>query len=63
MEDILARVFIVFLLVLYGGIALVFVVVSIRNLIWYPVKNKLLARRPEKGYRRVKSASREQSPS
>jgi hypothetical protein len=63
MQDILARIFVIFLLVLYAGIAVVFVFVGIRNWIYRPIKNKLSRRHPEKVYHGIKSTSREESPS
>jgi hypothetical protein len=63
MDDILARVFVVFLVVLYTGVALVFVGAGFRNLIWQPVRQKLWARRPEKSFHTIKTTSSGESPS
>jgi hypothetical protein len=61
--DILARIFVIFMLVLYAGISLVFVFIGIRNWIWRPIKRMLTAGHPDKSYRGIKSASREENPS
>ena len=63
MQDFLARAFIIFVLVMYAAISLVFVVGAIRKWIWRPIFGKLSARRPEKKFQRIKSASREESSS
>ena len=63
MEDILARSFVVFVLVFYAVITLVFVIGAIRKWIWRPIAAKLFADRPEKGYQRIKSTRHEGSPS
>lgn len=63
MQDILARSFIVFVLVLYTGITLVFLIGAFRKWVWRPIAAKLFPRRAEKGYRRIKSTTHEGSPS
>lgn len=63
MDDILARVFVIFLLILYTSVALVFVVAVIRNWVWQPIKRKLRGRSPQKSYRGINSASHGESPS
>jgi hypothetical protein len=61
MNDIIARSFVVFLLVLYAGIALAFVIAGIRKWIWRPIAEKISACRPDRSYHRIKSSSREGS--
>jgi hypothetical protein len=61
MQDILARSFVVFLLALYAGIALVFVIAGIRKWIWRPIAERISPSRGGKSYRRIKSTSREES--
>ena len=60
MQDILARSFVVFLLALYAGIALVFVIAGIRKWIWRPIAERISPSRGDKNYRRIKSTSREE---
>lgn len=62
-QDIVARVFILLVLVLYTGISLVFVAAGIRKWVWRPIAGKLSARRTDRGYRTIKSTSHEGSPS
>ncbi len=63
MQDIIARAFVIFLLVLYASISLVFIVTAIRKWIWQPIIGKFSAPHTEREYRRIKSTSREESPS
>jgi hypothetical protein len=63
MQDILARIFIVFMLVMYAAIALVFVVAGIRKWIWEPIARKILPRRAERDFRRIQSTRRQGSSS
>lgn len=63
MQDVFARFFIVFLLVLYSGIALIFVIGGIRKWIWRPIIGKFSRQHQARNYRRIKSTSREGSPS
>lgn len=63
MQDVIARAFVIFLLVLYTSIALVFIVTAIRRWIWQPIIGKFSAHHAERGYRRIKSTSHEESPS
>lgn len=50
MQDMLATIFLVLLLVLYAGIALIFVVTWVRDLIWRPLRSRLSGRHAEKSY-------------
>jgi len=61
MQDLLARSFVVFILLLYASTALVFIVAAIRNFIWRPIIGKFAAQHPDRSYHRIKSASHEQS--
>jgi len=63
MDDIVARVFIVAMLVMYAAIALVFVVAGLRKWIWEPVFGKFLERRPERNFRRIPSTRHQGSSS
>lgn len=63
MQDILARSFIVFVLALYAGITLVFVMAAFRKWVWRPIAGKLSPRQAGKSYHRIKSTTREGSPS
>jgi hypothetical protein len=63
MQDILARSFIVFILALYAGVALVFVIAGFRKWVWRPIAGRLSPRQAEESYRRIKSTTREESPS
>jgi len=62
-QDIFARIFIFFVLALYTGIALVFVVAGIRKWIWRPLAKRFPAGRPDKGYHSIKSNRQEQEGS
>ena len=61
MQDLLARIFIVGMFILYSGIALVFIGAGIRDWVWRPVKRKFSAQQPARNYRAIKSTSRERS--
>lgn len=63
MQDILARIFVILLLVLYSGVALVFVITGIRDWVCRPIRRRLWGRRPKETYQRIKSTRREESPS
>ena len=63
MQDLFARVFIVALLILYAGVALVFVIGILRTWIWRPIKRKISVQQPERKHRAIKSASQERIPS
>jgi hypothetical protein len=62
MQDILARSFVVFVLVFYAIITLVFVIAAFRKWVWRPISAKIFAGRPEKSYRGIKSTRHEGSP-
>ena len=62
MQDILARSFIFFVLALYAGIALVFLIAGFRKWVWRPIAGKLFPRRAEESYHRIKSTTHEGSP-
>lgn len=62
-QDIFARIFIFFVLALYTGVALVFVIAGIRKWIWRPLAKRFSAGRPDEDYHRIKSASQEQEGS
>ena len=63
MQDMIASVFILFVLVLYAGISLVFIIAGIRKWVWNPIAKKISPRSSESTYRRVKSTRQEESPS
>jgi len=63
MQDLFARIFIVALLILYAGVALVFVIGILRTWIWRPIKRKISVQQPERKHRAIKSASQERIPS
>ncbi len=63
MQDIFARTFIVVMFVMYGAIAMVFVVAGLRKWIWEPVFGKVLARHPERNFRRIPSTHHQGSSS
>jgi len=63
MQDLFARVFIVALLILYAGVALVFIIGILRTWIWRPIKRKISVQQPERNHRALKSASHERIPS
>ena len=63
MEDTLARLFVVFILAVYSGITLVFMIAGIRKWIWRPIAARIWASRSEGSYRRIKSAHHEESAS
>ena len=60
MEDTLARLFVVFILAVYSGITLVFMIAGIRKWIWRPIAERISPSRGDKNYRRIKSTSREE---
>lgn len=57
MQDIFARSFILFFLVLYTGIALAFIIAGFRKWIWRPIVGRFLAQHPRGNYHRIKSTS------
>jgi hypothetical protein len=63
MQDMAARIFIFFVFALYAAMTLVFVIAGVRKWIWSPLARKIVPGRSESNYRRVKSTSREGSPS
>lgn len=63
MQDMVASIFILFVLALYAGISLVFVIAGIRKWVWSPIAKKILPKRSENNYRGIKSTHREGSPS
>lgn len=63
MQDVLARFFVVFVLVFYAIITLVFLIGAVRKWIWRPITAKLSARNSQEGYQRIKSTRHEGSPS
>jgi len=63
MEDLLARIFVVFLLLFYAAIALAFVVAGIRTWIWRPLRKKFPEKERARKFRHIKSTRSEQSPS
>lgn len=63
MEDILARLFVAFILVVYTCITLMFVIGAVRKWIWGPIASKVSAYYPERNYHRIKSTTQEGSPS
>lgn len=63
MDDILASIFIIFLLLLYSSIALVFVVMGIRTWIWRPLRKKSPEKEHTRKFRHVKSTRSQHSPS
>jgi len=63
MQDLLARIFVVFLFILYAGIAIVFVGAGIRAWVWRPTKRKFSLKQPARMYRAIKSTSSERSSS
>ena len=62
-QDIVARIFIIFLLALYTGIALVFVLAGIRKWVWCPLAGKIAAGCPDTSYSRIKRTGQEQEGS
>lgn len=63
MQDIVARMFIVAMFVMYTAIALVFVAAGFRKWIWEPVFGKVLARHTERNFRRIPSTRHQGSSS
>ncbi len=63
MQDMVARIFIFFVLVLYAAITLVFFIAGIRKWIWRPLAKKISPGRSESNYHRAKSTRQEGSPS
>jgi predicted PurR-regulated permease PerM len=63
MWDMFAVIFIFFVLALYAGITLVFVIAGIRNWIWRPIAKRISRRRSESNYGGVKSTRHEESAS
>jgi len=63
MQDMVASIFILFVLALYAGISLVFIIAGIRKWIWRPIATKISPSHSESDYRRVKSTRQEESPS
>lgn len=63
MRDMFAVIFIFFVLALYAGITLVFVMAGIRNWIWRPIAKRISPRRSESNYLGVKSPRHDESPS
>ena len=63
MQDMVARIFIFFVLALYAGISLVFVIFGIRKWIWRPIAGKSSAAHPERSYNSIKPARQEQESS
>lgn len=63
MPDLFARVFVVFLLVLYVSVALVFIGAGIRHWFWRPIKSRIPARNPQKSFQRINSPRSEESSS
>ena len=63
MHDIIASVFIFFVLALYAGISLVFVVAGVRKWIWRPIAKEISAGHADESYQRIEPTSEESSPS
>jgi hypothetical protein len=63
MQEMIARVFIIFVLALYAGICLVFVIAGIRKWIWRPIAGKSSAAHPERSYNTIKPTRQEQESS
>lgn len=63
MQDMVASIFIFFVLALYTGIAVVFVIAGIRKWIWRPIIKRFSAGRADKGYHSIKSTRQEQEGS
>lgn len=63
MQDIVASIFILFVLALYTGIALVFIVAGIRKWVWGPMAKKISPERSGSSYGGVRSTRQEESPS
>ena len=63
MDDIFARSFIIFVLLLYATVACVFIFAAFRRWIWRPIANKFRDQNHQKNYQGIKSPSREESPS
>ncbi|MCL5005367.1 MAG: hypothetical protein M1404_02440 [Acidobacteria bacterium] len=63
MDDLLASIFIVFLLLFYAAIALAFVVAGIRTWIWQPLRKGFPEKKPAQHFHDIKSTHSEQSPS
>jgi hypothetical protein len=63
MQEMIASFFIIFVLALYAGISLVFVIGGIRKWIWRPIAGKSSAVHPERSYNSIKPTSQEQEGS
>jgi hypothetical protein len=63
MDDIFARSFIIFVLLLYATVAFIFIFAAFRRWIWRPIANKFRGQSQEKNYQGIKSPSHEESPS
>lgn len=59
MQEMIASVFIIFVLALYTGISLVFVIAGIRKWIWRPIAGRPSAVLPE-SYSSIKPTGQEQ---
>ena len=63
MQDMIASVFIIFVLALYAGISLVFLIAGIRKWVSRPIAGKPSAGHPEKSYNSINPTSQEQEGS
>jgi len=63
MDDLIARVFVVFLLLFYASIAFVFVVAGIRTWLWNPLRKRFPSKEPAPHFHHIKSSHSEQSSS
>lgn len=63
MHDMASSIFILFVLALYSGIALVFIIAGIQKWIWRPMAKKISRQHAESRFGRVRSTRQEESPS
>ena len=63
MQEIIARIFVIFLILFYATIAMAFIVTGFRNWIWRPLVRKFSPQHHADSYGHIKSPSHEESPS
>lgn len=63
MADLIARIFVVLLLIFYAAIALVFIVAGIRTCIWEPLRSRFPEKHSARHFHDMKSSHSEQGSS